>query len=102
MDMFELPLQLAREEIPRTLVRGLESLIIQGASLAWLMFDGAFQGVSSLATDWGARNTYGIAGPTIPARLALDQKERTAEDWREVVRRAVESFTFGLAGSQGE
>lgn len=93
VDVFEMRLRLPAAEVPGALLRGLENLVAQGAPLAWLMFDGAFDGVSSLATGWGTQNTYGIAGVLVPPCLALAEAERAAESWRTVVRRAVQGFS---------
>jgi hypothetical protein len=96
VDVFELALPLDSAEIPGALLRGLEGLIAQGAPLAWLMFDAAFDDVTSLTTEWGAQNTYGIAGSTMPPRLALIEEERKADEWKVAIRRVVEGFSRDL------
>jgi hypothetical protein len=71
------------------LLGGLENLVAQGATLAWLMFDAAFDGLNSLATEWGARNVYGVAGRGLQAHVAIGEQERAGQAWRATLAHAV-------------
>jgi hypothetical protein len=67
------------------LIDALNEMLKQGAVSSWFMFEGTFNDVARLFTEWDIERTYGIALPGKSATLALTVDERRTPKWRNLV-----------------
>jgi hypothetical protein len=73
-------------ELEKSLISGLNSVIAQGASLGWYMFDGAFGPIETRFSDWEIPQTYGIQTQNIEAQLALPKQYRKSQYWSSLLK----------------
>jgi hypothetical protein len=88
IELFEIQTPHLPVEYDEVLKSGLASLILQGATLSWYMFEGAFGDVPNLFIPWQVENTYGICLPGPQLYLALTDTSRKEKAWHEVMNQA--------------